>query len=250
MTDPKNGTVDRVAIVTGAASGIGLATARRLLASNWRVIGVDLDAEAVSERVQADRSFMAIGADIGDPGDVDDLYAATMERFGRVDAVANIAGVSVPSDTLLEDVDLDVFDRTHRVNMRGTFLMCKAAIAPLRAAGGGAIVNLGSVASVRGVGGPAYVSSKAGIAGLSRAIATQYAADLIRCNTVAPGPISTPMLEISKQKPTVNTGGAPGLISGEGDPDEVAALIEFLAADSGRFMTGGVYTIDGGVTQH
>jgi len=164
--------------------------------------------------------------------------------------VANVAGISVLTDTRLEDVDVEVFDRTHAVNMRGTFLMCKAAIAPLRANGGGSIVNLGSVASLRGVGGPAYVSSKAGIAGLSRAIAAQYAAERIRCNTVAPGPTATPMLEISKQKPTVNTIGVPGTIPGEADPDEVAAVIEFLAADTGRFMTGGVYTIDGGVTQH
>jgi NAD(P)-dependent dehydrogenase (short-subunit alcohol dehydrogenase family) len=193
--------------------------------------------------------FLPLGADIGSPQAVESVFSDTLERFGRLDAVANVAGISLLGDVRLEDLDVETFDRVHRVNMRGTFLMCKAAIAPLRAQGG-AIINLGSVASVRGVGGPAYVSSKAGIAGLTRAIAAQYAADQIRCNTVAPGPTSTPMFEQAKKKASVNTIGAPGTIPGEADPGEVAALIEFLAADTGRFMTGGIYTIDGGITQN
>lgn len=240
----------RVAIVTGAASGIGLATARKLIAVGWAVAGVDLHRQSVEQSIPASPTFLPLGGDIGDPLAVDRVYAATIARFGSLDAVANVAGVSDISDTLIEDVELETFDKTLRTNLRGTFLMCKAAIAPLRAQGGGAIVNLGSVASVRGIGGPAYVSSKAGIAGLTRAIAMQYAAELIRCNTVAPGPISTPMLEISKTKPTVNAGGTPGTIPREGEASEVAGLIEFLLGDAGRFMTGGIYTIDGGLTQH
>jgi NAD(P)-dependent dehydrogenase (short-subunit alcohol dehydrogenase family) len=211
---------------------------------------VDLDAAAVTAAVGSTDALLALAADISDPEAVARVYAATLDRFGHLDAVANVAGISILADARLEDLDVEVFDRTQRVNLRGTFLMCKAAIPALRANGGGAIINLGSVASVRGVGGPAYVSSKAGVAGLSRAIAAQYAAERIRCITVAPGPTSTPMLEIAKQKSTVNTLGAPGTIPGEADPDEVAALIEFLAGDSGRFITGALYTIDGGLTQH
>src|SRR4051794_39635789 len=134
-SDPRNS----VAIVSGAASGIGRATAQRLLAAGWRVAGVDLDAAVVEKEFPTDPGFLALGADISAPEAVAAVYAAALERFGHLDAVANVAGISVLTDTRLEDVDVEVFDRTHAVNMRGTFLMCKAAIAPLRANGGGAI---------------------------------------------------------------------------------------------------------------
>ncbi|WP_344617305.1 SDR family oxidoreductase [Dactylosporangium salmoneum] len=239
--------------MTGAASGIGRATALRLLGAGWRVCAADLDADRVRAALTAyegSAALQAQAADISSPEDVQALYRAADAAFGGLDGVANVAGVSFLEDQRIEDVDVETFDRTHAVNLRGTFLMCKYAIDPLRRRGGGAIVNLGSVASVRGVGGPAYVSSKAGIAGLSRAIAASYAADLIRCNTVAPGPTSTPMLEISKRKSTVTTLGAAGTIPGEADPDEIAALVHFLLGPTGRFMTGGIYTLDGGISQH
>jgi NAD(P)-dependent dehydrogenase (short-subunit alcohol dehydrogenase family) len=243
----------KVAIVTGAASGIGLATARRLLRGGWRIVGVDLAEDRVVKAVEPGDTgddFVAVGADIGDPNAVEALYARSAEAFGRLDAVVNSAGISLVTDTRITDVTLEDFDRTVRVNLRGTFLMCRAAIEPLRAAGGGAIVNLGSVASVRGAGGTSYTATKHGIAGLSRAVAAHYAGDRIRCTTVAPGPTTTPMLAASKTKSSSASGGFPWALAGEADPDEVAALIEFLVSDSGRYLTGGVYPIDGGITQH
>jgi len=243
---------DRVAIVTGASSGIGRATAQRLLADGWKVGLADVNGQRLHDSFarHIDSEAVLCATDISQARDVAALIEKTTQRFGPLDALANVAGVTLLEDSKLEDVSEETFDRVVSVNLKGTFLMCKQAIPALRAAGGGSIVNVGSVASLRGVGGVAYVSSKAGIAGLSRAIAAQYAAENIRCNTVAPGATITPMLEIARQKQTVTTMSAPGTILPEADPDEVAALIQFLLSDHGRFITGSVYAIDGGVTQH
>ncbi len=241
----------RVAVVSGAGSGIGQATGERLLEGGWTVVLADLAAEQVHARFGGDASDRMIWeTDISSGTQVASLFAATSDRFGRLDAVANVAGVTLASDTRVEDVPDDVFDRVHAVNMKGCFLMCKHAIPHLRASGGGAIVNVGSVASLRGGGGTAYVSSKAGIAGLTRAIAVHYAAENIRCNTVAPGPTHTPMLEISRRKPTAVDRRSDGVLNGDAEPQEIAAVIEFLLSERGRFVTGATGAIDGGVTQH
>jgi NAD(P)-dependent dehydrogenase (short-subunit alcohol dehydrogenase family) len=240
-----------VAIVTGAASGIGKATAELLLADGWRVVAVDIDALRLDfPSGTPDARVLLIAADVSRASAVKSLFTEAAHKFGRVNAVVNSAGVTYQDDALIEDLSDSVFDQTQAVNLRGTFLMCKHAIPALRASRGGAIVNLGSVASLRGLGGAAYVSSKAGIAGLSRVVAAQYAAENIRCNTVAPGPTATPMLDIVKRKATFAMSAMPGIISGEASPSEVAALIKFLISAPGRFITGAIYTIDGGLTQH
>jgi NAD(P)-dependent dehydrogenase (short-subunit alcohol dehydrogenase family) len=239
-----------VAIVTGAASGIGHAVARRLLAAGWCVAVADLQADRLTELFSGGSDTVLVQpTDVTRLADIERLFTETVARFGGVDGVTNAAGISLLEDARIEDVDLDVFDRTCAVNLRGTFMMCRAAIGPLRERHGGAIVNFGSVASLRGGGGTAYVTTKAGIAGLSRAIAAHYAKERIRCNTVAPGATTTPMLEISKRKSTVSIGG-PSVLDGEAEPDEIAGLVEFLLGPSGRFVTGATYAIDGGITQH
>ncbi|MES2169166.1 MAG: SDR family oxidoreductase, partial [Actinomycetota bacterium] len=203
MSDLQVSKAVRSVIVTGAASGIGLATAERLLADGWLVTVADLPNSALTDRFADSDACQVVAVDIYDSASVQSLIAAAVSRFGSLSALANIAGITVLEDQKLEDLDDAVFDRVVAVNLRGAFLMCKYAIPHLRAAGGGAIVNMGSVASVRAMGGAAYVSSKHGILGLSRVIASQYAAEQIRCNVVAPGGVNTPMLEIARRKAVI-----------------------------------------------
>jgi NAD(P)-dependent dehydrogenase (short-subunit alcohol dehydrogenase family) len=239
----------RVAVVTGAASGIGLATARRFAAQGYRLALADLDAGAVKDAVDFPLEGHVVSAtDISDPDAVTALFAQVAAELGPVNALANVAGLTVVEDTRIEDVSIETFDRIIGVNLRGTFLMCKAAIPALRAAGGGAIVNVGSVASIKGTGGVSYVSSKHGILGLSRQIAYRYAEERIRCTLVAPGPTATPMIAIARSKGAVPV--APGTVPRDTEADEVAALIAFLASDDAAMITGTVHAIDGGMSQH
>jgi NAD(P)-dependent dehydrogenase (short-subunit alcohol dehydrogenase family) len=239
----------RIAVVTGAASGIGLATARRLAAQGWRLALADLDAGAVKDVAGFPLDGHLVQAtDIADPDAVTTLFARVGAELGPVRAVANVAGLTVVEDGRIEDVSLETFDRVIGVNLRGTFLMCKAAIPALRAAGGGAIVNVGSVASVKGTGGVSYVSSKHGVLGLSRQIAYRYAAEGIRCTVVAPGPTATPMIAIARAKGAVQT--VPGVVPRDAEADEVASLIVYLLSDDAAMITGSVHLVDGGMSQH
>jgi NAD(P)-dependent dehydrogenase (short-subunit alcohol dehydrogenase family) len=239
----------RVAVVTGAASGIGRATVARLLLDGWRVAAGDLDQSLLKEQLsEAGDAALPLHLDIANAVAVEAFFEEAWRRFGQLDALANIAGVTHVSDVEIENVSPDLFEQVIAINLTGTFRMCRAAIPRLRASGGGGIVNLGSVASLRGGGGTAYVSSKAGIAGLTRAIAVHYASENIRCNTVAPGRTRTPMLDRAEQKASIRP--AVGTLVPEAQPHEIAALIAFLLRPEARYITGALYAIDGGATQH
>jgi len=153
-------------------------------------------------------------------------------------------------DTRIVDVPEEVFDRTIAVNLRGVFLMCKYGVPHLKR-GGGAIVNLASAAALSGGGGTSYTASKGGVTAITRAVAFQNAAENIRCNSICPGPVDTPMLQISMKKLglTTMTPGR-GAIPRIARPEEVAFLITFLVSDEATYITGATYTIDGGMTQH
>jgi 3-oxoacyl-[acyl-carrier protein] reductase len=235
------------AIVTGAASGIGLATVQSLRDEGRPVIAVDRDAARLDEIPDAD-DVLRLAVDIADEAQVAAMVDAARSRFGAVTAVANVAGITSLDDQRVEDLDTAVFDRILGVNLRGTFLVCKHALPALRAAGGGAVVIVGSIASLRGAGGTAYVASKHALHGLTRAIAQQYAADGIRCNLVAPGATETPMLELARRKQTSTL--APTADGAVASPSEVASLIAYLLSDAARFISASTYAIDGGVTQY
>lgn len=242
-------TENRTAVVSGAASGIGLATANRLAARGWTLALADLDAGAVKDAVDFPLDGHVVRAtDISDPDQVAGLFAQVESELGPLKAVANVAGLTLVEDGRIEDVPLEVFDRVVGVNLRGTFLMCKAAIPLLRAAGGGAIVNVGSVASIKGTGGVSYVSSKHGLAGLTRQIAYRYAPEHIRATLVCPGPTDTPMIAIARAKGAVPA--APGTIPRDTTADEVASFIAYLASDDAAMVTGSVHVVDGGMSQH
>ncbi|HJU12461.1 MAG TPA: SDR family oxidoreductase [Candidatus Binataceae bacterium] len=244
---------DKVAIVTGAASGIGRSVSQVFTTEGCKVALVDLNEPGLQERIASlpkDMAF-AVPADVSRTEDVKRVMDQTAARFGKITTMANCHGVSLMEDTKVVDVAEEVFDRTIAVNLRAIFLLCKYGVPYIKRTGGGAIVNLASAAALAGGGGTSYTASKGGVTSLTRAVAFQHAADNIRCNSICPGPVDTPMLQISMKKLGLTSmSSRPGTIPRIAQPEEVAYLISFLVSDEAAYITGATYTIDGGMTQH
>jgi len=244
---------DKVAIVTGAASGIGRSVAQVFADEGCNLALVDLNEAGLKETIQSISGVDAIAApaDVSRTEDVQGAIAQTMKRYGKLTTIANCHGITMVEDSRIVDVSEEVFDRTIAINLRGIFLMCKYGVPELKRSGGGAIVNMASGAAIFGGGGTSYTASKGGVAAITRAIAYQYAAEGIRCNVICPGPIDTPMLQVSMKKlGSKLLAPRPGTIPRIGRPEEVAFLVTFLASDEAAFITAATYTIDGGMTQH
>ncbi len=245
----------KVAIVTGGASGIGRAVTRRFVEDGASVVAVDVNDEGLQETVrsagEAGGAIRALVADVSNAGDCRRIVDEAVSKFGGVNILANMHGISDFSDTNILNVSEEIFQRTWEVNTKALFLLSKAVIPEMEKAGAGSIVNMSSGAALGGSGGTAYTASKGGVNALTRAIAYQFAGKNIRCNCVCPGPIDTPMMHRSFEKlGMTNLPIAPGRIPRIGRPEEVAALVTFLASDESAFITAATYTIDGGSTGH
>jgi NAD(P)-dependent dehydrogenase (short-subunit alcohol dehydrogenase family) len=239
----------RVALVTGAANGIGWATAQRFEQEGYSVVIADMDADRASERARAlGPDHVGIGGDVAVETDVRALIGACVERFGRLDVLVNNAGNGdQPQPTLEQSVD--AFDRLLDIHVRGTFLACREAARIMLARRSGAIVNLGSIAGLAGIPGRnAYGAAKAGIVAMTRSLACEWARDGIRVNAVAPGYVATELVETLKRNGQMN------LLAIErrtpmgrlARPDEIARAISFLASDAASYITGTVLSVDGG----
>jgi NAD(P)-dependent dehydrogenase (short-subunit alcohol dehydrogenase family) len=243
------GLQDRVVIVTGGASGIGRATAARLVQEGARVALLDIDgAAAAAAAAELGGGVLPLTGDVSSESDVERYFAQTIERFGRIDSLHNNAGIEGPVAPLV-DFEVDSFERLLRVNQLGIFLNLRQMLRTARAAGSPAtIVNMASAAGQHGVPGlGAYGSTKAAIIGLTRAAAIESAADGTRVNAIAPGPVDTALFgRFEEDFRTTAEGFLP--VGRLGRAEEVAALAAFLLSDEAPFITGAVYNIDGGET--
>ena len=244
---------DKVAIVTGAASGIGRSVAQVFAREGCKVALVDVNEAGLKETLNGITEGQAFitPADVSRTDDVKRALDQAVSRYGKITTMANCHGISLMTDTKIVDVSEETFDRTIAVNLRAIFLLCKYGVPHLRSAGGGSIVNLASGAALGGGGGTSYTASKGGVAAISRAVAYQGASENIRCNSICPGPVDTPMLQISMKKLGLTSmSSRPGTLPRIARPEEVAYLAMFLASDESAFITGATYTIDGGASQH
>jgi meso-butanediol dehydrogenase / (S,S)-butanediol dehydrogenase / diacetyl reductase len=238
----------RVAVVTGAASGIGRCAVERIVAEGGRVVAVDLDRSTLNwAAVYDDRVAICVG-DVASADDNARAVAIALDKFGRLDACVLNAGMSMSGDIVT--MDLAAFDRVMEVNVRGALLGMRAAIPAMRANGGGSIVV---TASTSGLAGDAnmwpYNTSKGAVINLVRAAALDLGVDNIRVNAVCPGPTETAMTARIAQAPEIYEELRKRLALGRwGKPEEIAAVISFLASSDSSFMTGTAIPVDGGIT--
>lgn len=243
----------RVALVTGGASGIGLATVRRWSAEGIQVVAADVD-DAAGQSAVADLAKDGLQAaflhcDVASEASVRETLERVEAMYGRLDMAFNNAGVEQRRATVIDCTE-DNWDRTVDTNLKGVWLSMKHEISLMRRSGGGAIVNTTSVVGSRGVyGAPAYVASKHGIIGLTRCAALEEAPHNIRVNAVAPGHILTPMVErvITKEPQKHDAYLANTPLGRLGSADDVAQAVTWLCSEAAAFVTGSVVDVDGGV---
>lgn len=245
----------KVALITGAASGIGLASARRFAAEGAAVVCADLDGDG-AERTAAEITgaggrATALAADVSSAADAERMVAVAEETFGALHVAFNNAGIMMSTDGDAESTDEDVWDTTMAVNLKGVFLGCKFQIPALRRAGGGSIVNTASFVALLGAATPqlAYTASKGGVLALTRELAVLHAREGIRVNALCPGPLRTELLmkfldtEEKKQRRLVHVP-----MGRFGEAAEMAEAALWLASDESSFTTGTEFVVDGGIT--
>lgn len=249
----------RAALITGAASGIGLATAKALTARGAHVMVSDINLDAAAAAVEQLRSAggqaEAVRCDIGSEAEIEAAVARTVERFGKIDIMHNNAALLSP-DALTGDIevltmDADLWDRVMQVNVRGTMLGCKHAVAAMLKSGGGAIINTSSMYGMNAFNRmPAYSVSKAAINMLTQHVATAYGRRNIRCNAIAPALIKTAASDAVIPKPLTQLHDDAAALPFSGTAEDMANVVAFLASDQSRYITGEVLRVDGGTTSH
>ncbi len=242
---------DRVAVITGAGSGIGLASARRLAAEGARIVAVDID-EAAGKAAAAETGGIFLAADVSAEDDVRQMYQQVAGRYGRIDVAFHNAGISPPEDDSILSTGLDAWRRVQEVNLTSVFLCCKHVLPYMREQGKGSIINTASFVAVLGAATSqiSYTASKGGVLALSRELGVQFAREGIRVNALCPGPVNTPLLqELFAADPGRAARRLVHVPLGRfAEPDEIAAAVAFLASDDSSFITAAQFLVDGGIT--
>jgi NAD(P)-dependent dehydrogenase (short-subunit alcohol dehydrogenase family) len=234
---------DKVAVITGAAGGIGLASAEAFAAEGAHVVGVDLVEHEVGE--------LSLQADLTDEAAVIELYKTVRDRYGKVDVLFNNAGISPTDDDSVLVTGLDAWQRVQDANLKSVFLCCKYGIPHLLESGGGSVINTASFVAVMGAATSqiSYTASKGGVLAMSREMGVEFAKRGVRVNALCPGPVSTPLLiELFAKDPERAARRLVHVPMGRfGEPQEIAKAALFLASDDSSFMTASSLLIDGGI---
>jgi NAD(P)-dependent dehydrogenase (short-subunit alcohol dehydrogenase family) len=240
-----------VAVITGAASGIGLASARRMASEGAHVVVVDLNDEAGLAAAEA-VGGLYVRADITSPEDNERMYAEAFEAYGRVDIAFHNAGISPPDDDSILVTGLDAWRRVQEVNLTSVYLGCKAVLPYMQRQGKGAIINTASFVATLGAATSqiSYTASKGGVLAMTRELGVQFAREGIRVNAISPGPVATPLLlELFAKDPERAQRRLVHVPMGRfGEPEEIAAAVAFLASDDASFMTASNFLVDGGIS--
>jgi NAD(P)-dependent dehydrogenase (short-subunit alcohol dehydrogenase family) len=233
----------KVAVITGAASGIGAETTRLFQQEGAKVVGVDLSDDAVSD--------LAIKADVTDPAAVEGVYTQARERFGKIDVLFNNAGISPDDDASILDTSVESWDKVQNVNLKSVFLCCKFGIPHLLDNGGGSVINTASFVAVMGaaVSQISYTASKGGVLAMSRELGVEFARKGIRVNALCPGPVNTPLLQELYANDPEKAGRRlehlpPGRFA---DVSEMARAVLFLASDDSTYVNASTFLVDGGL---
>lgn len=236
----------KVALVTGAGAGIGQATARLFAERGAKVIATDIDEAGLAETVEGRSNIVTQRSDATSLADATAAVALAVERFGGLHLLINVVGGSRPGKTVV-DFEEEEWDFWVRLNLTSTFLMCKAAIPRIAQDGGGSIVNIASGAGVSGMGrNPAYVAAKGGVISLTKSLAIDHAAQGIRANVIAPGPILTPLMKRNRSEQEIAFMSKLSLVGRLGKPEEIAGTAAFLCSEDGAFINGELINVAGG----
>ncbi|OGS04279.1 MAG: short-chain dehydrogenase [Elusimicrobia bacterium RIFCSPLOWO2_12_FULL_59_9] len=247
---------NKVCLITGVASGMGRAAARRFAQEGAKVVGTDVQApagEAAMQEVKAqggDGFFVA--GDISRPEDAREMVRRGVERYGRLDVLYNNAGIFPSDDCSVINTEPEVWDLVYRVNLKGMYLMCRYGIPEIIRGGGGSVINIASFVALVGCSVPqdAYTSSKGAVIALSKSLAVQFGPKGVRCNAVCPGPVETPLLmQWLLSNPAEKAKRINRIPMGRlGKPEEIVALAVYLASDESAWTNGAAIVVDGGIT--
>ena len=241
----------KVAVITGAASGIGRASALRFAAEGAHVVVADLD-DAGGTALADEIGGLFVHADVTDADDVQEMYATAVERFGGLDVCFNNAGISPPDDDSILETGLDAWRRVQEVNLTSVYLCCKYGIPHLLDRGRGSVINTASFVAVMGAATSqiSYTASKGGVLAMSRELGVQFARQGVRVNALCPGPVNTPLLqELFAKDPARAARRLVHIPMGRfAEADEIAAAVAFLASDDSSFMTASEFLVDGGIS--